>query len=46
MNWAAFAPGLTAMGVLILASGFFSCSEAALFSMDSRDRRKLATGGR
>ena len=46
MNWAAFAPGLTAMGVLILASGFFSCSEAALFSMDSRDRRKLSAGGR
>ncbi len=46
MNWATFAPGLTAMGVLILASGFFSCSEAALFSMDSRDRHKLAAGGR
>ena len=40
-----FAPGLAAMGVLILASGFFSCSEAAFFSLDRRDRRKLGSGG-
>lgn len=32
------------MGMLILASGFFSCSEAALFSLDVRERRQLATG--
>lgn len=41
-----FAPGLIAMGVLILASGFFSCSEAAMFSLDRADRRRLAAGGR
>lgn len=42
---AALAPGLAAMGVLILASGFFSSSEAALFSLDRRERRQLAGGG-
>jgi putative hemolysin len=41
---ATFAPGLAAMGVLIIASGFFSCSEAALFSLDRADRRKLSSG--
>lgn len=46
MELATFAPGLAAMGVLILASGFFSCSEAALFSLDRRDRRKLSIGSR
>lgn len=32
------------MAVLILVSGFFSASEAALFSMHSRDRRRLSRG--
>ncbi|NLS91977.1 MAG: DUF21 domain-containing protein [Planctomycetaceae bacterium] len=41
-----FAPGLIAMGVLIIASAFFSCSEAALFSLDHKERRKLAAAGR
>lgn len=41
-----FAPGLIAMGVLIIASAFFSCSEAALFSLDRKERRKLASAGR
>ena len=45
MQLATFAPGLMTMGVLILASGFFSCSEAAFFSLDRRDRRKLDGGG-
>ena len=44
MDLATLAPGLAAMGVLILASGFFSCSEAAFFSLDVRERRLLATG--
>ncbi len=44
MELATYAPSL-AMGVLILVSGFFSCSEAALFSLDRRDRRKLGSGG-
>jgi CBS domain containing-hemolysin-like protein len=43
---ATYAPGLAAMGVLILASAFFSCSEAALFCLDRVDYRKLASGGR
>lgn len=43
MDLAASAPGV-AMGVLALASAFFSCSEAALFSLDARERRQLASG--
>lgn len=46
MDLATFAPGLVAMGGLLFASGFFSCSEAAFFSLDRRDRRKMAGGRR
>ena len=42
---ATFAPGLAAMGVLLFASAFFSSSEAALFSLDQGDRRRLASAG-
>ncbi|MDA1053780.1 MAG: hemolysin family protein [Planctomycetota bacterium] len=38
-------PWLFAMIVLIVCSGFFSASEAALFSLRLRDREQLATGG-
>ncbi len=38
-------PWLVAMSVLILVSGFFSGSEAALFSLHVRDRRRLARRG-
>lgn len=38
-------PWLVAMVVLIGCSGFFSASEAALFSLRLRDRERLATGG-
>lgn len=44
VDLATYAPGLVAMGGLIFASGFFSCSEAAFFSLDRKDRRKLAGG--
>ncbi|NIP85905.1 MAG: DUF21 domain-containing protein [Planctomycetales bacterium] len=37
---------LAAMGALILASGFFSSSEAALFLLSRRQRRELAGGSR
>lgn len=37
-------PWLLAMGTLILASAFFSCSEAALFYLSRGDRRRLALG--
>ncbi len=37
-------PWLAAMGILILASAFFSCSEAALFYLGRGDRRQLASG--
>lgn len=33
------------MAVLAVASGFFSCSEAAMFSLQPDDRRALRTGG-
>ncbi|MCG8653306.1 MAG: CNNM domain-containing protein [Pirellulales bacterium] len=50
MNWIADAwLWLLAMGVLILLSALFSGSEAALFSIHQRGRRRLArrgTGGR
>ncbi len=39
-------PGLIAMGILMLASAYFSSSEAALFSLSRNDRRKLAAGNR
>jgi CBS domain containing-hemolysin-like protein len=38
-------PWLIAMVVLIACSGFFSASEAALFSLRLRDRERLAAGG-
>ncbi len=38
-------PWLIAMVVLIACSGFFSASEAALFSLRLRDRERLARGG-
>lgn len=37
-------PWLIAMSVLIIGSGFFSASEAALFSLKPLDRRTLKTG--
>ncbi|WP_246117979.1 CNNM domain-containing protein [Adhaeretor mobilis] len=40
-----FAPFLIAMLVLAACSAFFSCSEAALFSLQNDDRRKLAASG-
>jgi putative hemolysin len=39
-----FAPAFMAMAVLAVASAFFSCSEAALFSLQPDDRRKLKSG--
>ena len=39
-------PWLLAMVVLIAFSGFFSASEAALFSLRRQDRRRLEKGGR
>jgi len=39
-----FGPHITAMAVLAAASAFFSCSEAALFSLQSDDRRALKAG--
>ena len=39
-----FAPLLAAMAVLAVGSAFFSCSEAALFSLQSDDRRALKRG--
>jgi len=41
-----YAPWFAAMGVLILCSAFFSSSEAALFYLSRRDRRRLFEGGR
>jgi len=38
-------PFLLAMSLLIFASGLFSGSEAALFSIRDRDRKKLLPGG-
>lgn len=40
------APWLTAMGLLMLCSAFFSASEAAFFYLSRSDRRRLATGSR
>ena len=39
-------PWLVAMVVLIACSGFFSASEAALFSLRAADRRQLQVGNR
>jgi putative hemolysin len=39
-------PWLAAMLVLIIGSAFFSASEAALFSLSAKDRRKLSAGNR
>jgi CBS domain containing-hemolysin-like protein len=39
-----FAPAFIAMVLLAVASAFFSCSEAALFSLQPEDRRKLKDG--
>jgi len=44
--WIAYAPWLIGMGGLLLVSGFFSASEAALFSLSPRDRRLMASGSR
>jgi len=41
-----FAPLLAAMLLLAAASAFFSCSEAALFSLQSDDRRALKSGAK
>lgn len=38
-------PWLVAMAALIMASGFFSGSEAAIFSLHRRERRRLARRG-
>ncbi len=38
-------PSLAAMGVLILLSAFFSASEAALFSLNVHDRRRVRQRG-
>jgi len=40
-----FGPLFAAMVVLAAASAFFSCSEAALFSLRADDRRALKNGG-
>lgn len=42
----AHAPWLAAMGILIVASAFFSSSEAALFYLSRQDRARLARGNR
>lgn len=39
-----FVPHLAAMAVLMVASGFFSCSEAALFYLGREQRERMATG--
>ncbi len=39
-----FGPLMAAMAALATASAFFSCSEAALFSLQSDDRRALQAG--
>ncbi|MCS7305336.1 MAG: CNNM domain-containing protein [Thermoguttaceae bacterium] len=42
--WLAYLPWWIAMGGLLGASGFFSASEAALFSLTPADRRRFACG--
>lgn len=39
-----FGPLIAAMALLVAASAFFSCSEAALFSLQADDRRALKQG--
>ena len=39
-----FGPWLATMAVLVCFSGFFSCSEAALFYLRRQDRRTLQSG--
>jgi CBS domain containing-hemolysin-like protein len=39
-----FGPHLTAMAFLVACSGFFSCSEAALFYLPRRDRHGMRKG--
>lgn len=39
-------PWLGPMALILVVSSFFSASEAALFSLSPRDRRRLAEGGR
>ena len=39
-----FSPVFLPMALLVVVSGFFSCSEAALFSLQPEDRRKLKDG--
>ncbi len=41
-----FAPAFIAMAMLAVCSAFFSCSEAALFSLQPEDRRALKAGSR
>jgi len=41
-----FTLGILAMGVLLVGSAFFSGSEAALFSVKQKERRKMAAGSR
>ena len=41
-----YSPWLIAMGVLVLASAFFSASEAALFYLGHKDRDSMAAGNR
>lgn len=45
-EFAAYIPSLTAMFILMTFSAFFSCSEAAFFSLSQEDRKKLQSGGR
>ncbi len=39
-----FSPAFAAMALIVMGSGFFSCSEAALFSLQPEDRRRLKRG--
>jgi CBS domain containing-hemolysin-like protein len=41
-----YVPWLAVMAVLLVASAFFSASEAALFALSRPDRRRLAAGSR
>jgi len=44
--WLGYAPWFLAMGVLTIASGFCSMSEAALFYLGTRERHRLSQGNR
>ena len=39
-----FGPAFAAMALIVVGSAFFSCSEAALFSLQPEDRRRLKRG--